>query len=330
MNDAADTESRSHGAYRAELVRQLWEYTTSAGLRPSLFEQTYQRNPHRPPVFRRGAWHHNLLLPPGKDAEKVREWLSRKPRHRWFRSMTSSQALAWSVFGSLTVLGRLGLLSNVPSGDAGEPLFPPEVLRGNECEVEFEVGFLGEPRPTSVDALLGGNAVPRVAVECKLSEPDVGTCSRPRLRPADPSYGEQHCTGHYSRQRGRRDRCALTTIGVQYWRHLPNLTSWPADKDAEDCPLRPTYQLARNVLAVCAKPDGSTDLQGGHCVLLFDRRNPAFNEGGRGYRAVASFSASLKKKRLLRLATWQDILVLLRGDARLHWLADGLTSKYGF
>lgn len=189
--------------------------------------------------------------------------------------------------------------------------------------------FLGEKRPTSVDAMLGGNAVPRVAVECKLSERDVGTCSRTQFRPADPRYRKQHCNGQYSRQRSREERCSLTEIGVKYWQYLPNLTFWSADKDAESCPLQTTYQPARDVLAVCAKPDGSTDLQGGHCVLLFDRRNPAFNDGGSGYKAVASFAGALKEKRLLRLATWQDILIL-RGDSRLRWLADGLSCKYGF
>jgi hypothetical protein len=326
VNDALTARSDSYGEYRAALVRRFWDYATTAGLRPDLFEQTYESNPHRPPVFRPSEWHRNLVLPPGNDGEEVLEYLQQRPPHRWFRSMTSSQALTWSVFGSLAALKKLDVLSDLIDPDAMAPVFPTEALRGNECQVEYEVDFLGEPRPTSVDVMLGDEAGPRVAVECKLSESDVGTCSRPRLGAADP----KHCNGKYCRQRGRTERCSLTELKVKYWLHLPNLTSWRADRDMATCPLRATYQLARNVLAVCARPDGSTDLQRGHCVLLVDERNPAFREGGRGCAAVVSFAASLREARLLRLVSWQDVLGRMRADPQLGWLTDGLRSKYGF
>ena len=51
--------------------------------------------------------------------------------------------------------------------------------------------YLGEPRPTSVDVMFDGKY--RVAVECKLSLPEVG--SRPRLGRSASSYESDHCDG---------------------------------------------------------------------------------------------------------------------------------------
>jgi hypothetical protein len=325
-NTPAGTRTISHGAYRAELVRRFWEYVKAEGLRGALFEQTHDKNPHRPPVFKPCEWHRNLVLPPGDDGKKAFALVQKRPHHRWFRSMTSSQALVWSVFGSLAALGKLGLLSDLASPDGSAPPFPPDTLRRDGCHVEYEVDYLGEPRPTSIDVMLGAEAGRRVAVECKLSETDVGTCSRPRLGPADASY----CNGQYRPPHGGGKGCALTEIRVRYWQHLARLTSWREDQDMDPCPLRPTYQLARNVLAVCAKPDGSTNLRGGHCVLLVDERNPAFREGGRGHDAAKSLAASLKEARMLRLTTWQNVIERLRADSQLDWLVDGLHRKYGF
>ena len=46
------------------------------------------------------------------------------------------------------------------------------------------------------------------------------------------------------------------------------------------CPLDGTYQLARNVLAACVRPDGTVDANGGHALVIYDDRNPAFLPGG--------------------------------------------------
>jgi hypothetical protein len=65
-------------------------------------------DPHRPPVFLAGHATSNLLLPP--DADLVSSVVKMVPvaaRHRWFRSMKSSQALTQSVFGALAATGHL-------------------------------------------------------------------------------------------------------------------------------------------------------------------------------------------------------------------------------
>ena len=41
--------------------------------------------------------------------------------------------------------------------------------------------------------------------------------------------------------------------------------------------MRTTYQLVRNVLAVCVRSEkDNRDFKNGHAVLLYDERNPAF------------------------------------------------------
>ena len=65
-----------------------------------------------------------------------------------------------------------------------------------ELEFEKEMQTLGEPSGTSIDVWFEGPY--RVAVECKLSEVNFGTCSRTRLKPHQASYATQHCDGSYT------------------------------------------------------------------------------------------------------------------------------------
>jgi hypothetical protein len=195
-----------------------------------------------------------------------------------------------------------------------------------QLELEYEVNYLEEPRPTSVDALFDGQY--RVAVECKLSESEVGSCSRPRLGPSDSNFESDHCDGTYTHQQGRRDRCALTERGIAYWRYIPKLLTWPADADMQPCPLRATYQLVRNILAACVRPNGDLD-PAGHAVLLYDARNPGFAKGGKGYLAWQAVRSALKNPVLLRCCTWQELVACLRRDVELNWLTEALRSKYG-
>ena len=189
----------------------------------------------------------------------------RNQRHQWFRSLKSSQALTQSVFRVIRAFGRLDLLQNV-SAECGRPAFI-EDHRGTTLDFEHEVRCLGEPRPTSIDVLLRGPQK-RVAIECKLTEQEFGRCSRPQLRPDDTTYSEQHCDGSYRVQRGRRERCALTEIGVQYWKHLPHLFAWAADRDHEPCPLESVYQLALNALAAALTLDAELDPATGHALVV--------------------------------------------------------------
>jgi Restriction Endonuclease associating with ARP len=194
-------------------------------------------DPHRPPVFLAEHATSNLLLPPDPDlASAVVKMVPVPARHRWFRSMKSSQALTQSVFGALAATGHLAVLGAL-TAECGRPAFTetPNLLN---MTLEQPVNWLGEPRPTSIDVCFESPRY-RIAVECKLSESLFGACSRPKLPRDDPS----HCDGTYTVQDGRRTRCALTEIGVQYWHHAPAVLHWNPDVDHVPCPLARTYQL---------------------------------------------------------------------------------------
>ena len=322
-------------AYQDRLRLGFWRYRDEqfAGA-DDLFDDEYQPGGMQPPVFKSEYAHRNVLVRPDAGQAEIDAVLAAIPdgvHHKWFRSMRSSQALAQSVFANLKYHNKLGLLADL-RGEDRLPIFPSGVVRPRlawdtpRLELEYQVNYLVEPRPTSVDALFDGQY--RVAVECKLSEAEVGACSRPGLGPADANYERDHCDGSYTHQRGRRDRCVLTERGIAYWRYIPKLFTWPADADLQPCPLRSTYQLVRNILAACVRPNGDLDLAA-HAVLLYDARNPGFAEGGKGYLACQAVRSALKNPVLLRRCTWQELVACLRRDAELNWLTEALRSKYG-
>jgi hypothetical protein len=105
-------------------------------------------------------------------------------RHKWFRSMTSSQALAQSIFGNLIVYDRLDYLNEI-TDDSGKQIFGADIARLNNFIMEKKVNLFNEPRPTSIDCFISGDY--QVAIECKLTEVEIGSCSRPRLRKSDPN-----------------------------------------------------------------------------------------------------------------------------------------------
>ncbi len=306
--------------YEACLVERLWRYRRDRfGGQDDLFDGHLSP---APPVFRHSEALRNVLTRPG-DGERAR-LLATLPRgawHYWLGSMKSSQALVWSLFANLAAAGRLSLLANLPD-DRGQPLFP-DVGRAR-LSLESEVDCLGEPRPTSLDALLDLGSY-HVAVEGKLTEREVGACSRPRLSRENPGY----CDGTYTRQLGRTSRCSLAEIGVAYWRHVPTLFHWSAWVDRRPCPLEHTYQLVRNVLAATVRADGRAESTRGHAVLLYDARNPEFGPGGAAWRSVEDVRAGLRDASLLRLGTWQQVAAAVAGDAEVRWLAEELGTKYG-
>lgn len=321
--------------YAEELRARFWRYREEqfAGA-ADLFDDQYQPGGGQPPVFKTEHARRNVLVRPDAGQDEIDTVWSAIPdgmHHKWFRSMSSSQALTQSVFANLVFHSKLGLLADL-RGEDHLPPFPSSVARPrylwetSTLELEHRVDYLGEPRPTSVDVMFHGKY--RVAVECKLSETAVGECSRPNLRPADSNFGSDHCDGTYTRQRSRRDRCALTERGIAYWQYIPKLFTWPTATDMKPCPLRATYQIVRNILAACVRPAGLLD-PAGHAVLLYDVRNPAFAEGGKGYQVWQAVRGALKNPVLLRRCTWQDLVACLRQDDGLNWLTEALRSKYG-
>ncbi|MBN2178248.1 MAG: hypothetical protein JW743_02310 [Deltaproteobacteria bacterium] len=283
----------------------------------------------RPPVFHKKFADNNVIFNPDSSPQEhalLLKEIPPKERHRWFRSMSSSQAVAQSILGNLKVHDRLRYLYEL-TDDTGLPLLGDARLYKENFHMEYTVDYLNEPRPTSLDGFISGDY--RVAIECKLMEPEVGTCSRPRLRKIDKNYEKDYCNGTYTYQKGRKTRCSLTEIGISYWKYIPDLFKWNGDVDQVPCPLRNNYQLVRNSLAACVRPDGSVLPEKGHVVLIYDERNPAFQKGGKGYTAFEDTKEALHEPQLLRKCSWQSIVNHLRNKNELSWLVDQLELKYG-
>ena len=277
----------------------------------------------RAPVLAKEFAAGNVLVPSqSTKATAIRATIPERRRHRWFRSLKSSQALTQSVFGALHAFDRLDLLQDVPA-ECGRPAFDGNT-RGWTLELEHELRGLGEPRPTSVDVLAKGPGR-QVAIECKLTEREFGTCSRPRLRPSDA----QHCDGSYTVQHHRRSRCTLTELGIRYWEHLPDLFDWQADRDHEPCPFGETYQLARNTLAATLTPHGRMNPRQGHVLVVYDARNPEFQGGGNSENQWKAVQAACRVPGLVRRLSWQRLMGALAHTRDLEYLVDEVARKYG-
>jgi hypothetical protein len=237
--------------------------------------------------------------------------------------MNSSQALAQSVFANLAVCGLLNSLAEIRD-DEGRSLLGKARIARNNFAMEVEVDWLGEPRPTSLDAYVSGGYP--LAVECKFAEAEMGACSRPKL----PRKNPECCDGSYSRQRGRKTRCSLTEIGVRYWDYVPSLFNWKSARDLSPCPLRNNYQLVRNVLAVATNPNQESLSKHGHVLLIYDNRNPAFQPDGKGLASYVETRATLREPNMLRKCSWQRLIQHLRDTGSLPWLTEQLAHKYGF
>lgn len=87
--------------------------------------------------------------------------------------------------------------------------------------------------------------------------------------------------------------------------------------------------MVRNILAACVRQDRGVSPSNGHAVLLYDERNPAFQEGGAGAEAFRVTREALRDAGLLRRCSWQRVVANLRNDPELLWLTERLQAKYG-
>lgn len=311
--------------YKADLNQRYWEYQKS---RFPIFERPYAQG-GRPPVFvTRESWR-NIIINPKASEREIDKLLALVPdgeRHKWFRSMNSSQALAQSILGNLAIYDALHYLSELKD-DEGLDLFGKAQISSDNFEMEYKIKYLGEPRSTSLDGYISGDY--RIAIECKFTEAEVGTCSRTRLKPTVSNYESEFCNGTYSIQRPRKERCSLTEIGVLYWQYVPSLFKWKDDGDLNPCPLNKYYQLVRNILAIGVKPDGTVSLNDGHVILIYDERNPAFQNDGDGLIAYMETQKALQEPTMLRKCSWQRIVQYMREKDLLPWLTENLALKYG-
>jgi hypothetical protein len=102
------------------MIQQFWDYAeTNVTDRADLLECN-DRNPKRPPIFRKNCVSNSILISPEADEESRKAivlTLAANERHRYFGSMRSSQALAQSVFGNLEVEEKLGLLEGLAADE---------------------------------------------------------------------------------------------------------------------------------------------------------------------------------------------------------------------
>ncbi len=279
----------------------------------------------RPPFLSTQYASRNVLVPSDETkADDIRAAIPCSQRHQKFCSLKSSQALSQSVFGALCAFSRLDLLENV-AAECGRPAFFDD-HRDWTLAFEYKVRSLKEPTPTSVDVLLCRPGR-RVAVECKFTEGEFGCCSRTsKNNYPDP---KKYCDGNYRVQGGRCHRCALTEIGIRYWDHLPRLFNWPSERDHEPCPFKGVYQLARNALAATITPEGELDPNGGHMLIVYDARNPAFQANGKAKAQWEDAVGASLHQGLLRRLSWQRLLDSLACVQDLAYLVNGLREKYG-
>jgi len=270
-----------------------------------------------PPVFHSRYKQKNVIYKSEME-ERINALIPKGQHHRWFRSMSSSQALTLSVFGNLILYDRLEILAGI-TGDDDKPLFTPIRSNTSDWQIEYSVNYLREPRPTSVDVFIENS--PRVAIECKLMEKEIGPCSSGR--------DKKECDGKYEVEYGKQYPCYKTSREITYWKYIPHLFNWSDDKDYNPCPLLDSYQLVRNILAACVTKDEKLDPNNGHAVLIYDARNPAFQKGGAGDKIFQKVKSDLKNPSLLRKCSWQVILEAIKSDAALQWLASALENKYG-
>lgn len=320
--------SPAYDLYLQEQARRFWSYRRAAFAGDDYLFEPGAEGGVRPPVFRPEHAARNLIVPPRADdvAASIVSAIPPAARHRHFASMRSSQALAQSVFGALSALGRLDVLAGIEAED-GYPAFFA-AADGFAMAFEQTVATLGElpGRETSVDVMLSGPA--RVAVEVKLAENGFGRCSRPDIKPEAANFTRDHCDGSYTRQRERATRCSLSERGIGYWRHVPQLFDWPAEVDHSPCPLDLTYQLARNVMAACVRADGAIETQRAHALLVYDAQNPAFRPGGVADAQWWVAVRALCHPRLLRRVSWQRVAARLAEVGGLHWQVRALEEKY--
>ncbi len=311
-------DRNNYNEYRNSLIRRYWSYQKKFfPNNMELFDRSYVTD-NRPPVFLKEKAENNVILNPDatKD-EKFKLYNLTKIRHRLFKSMNSSQALALSIMGNLAIYNHLELLKDI-TDDSGTFLFDRAKVSFENFFIEYNVKHLNERHSTSIDAFFDGKY--QIAIECKFTEEKVGVCSRPRY---------DICDGTYTHQLGRSKRCPLTEKNVKYWNNIPKLFNWQNDTDIIPCPLYKNYQLIRNILAACVRNDDNVKPKNGHSVLIYDERNPSFHKGGKIFNAIEETRQSLKYPNLLRTCSWQRITEALRDRDILTWLTEHLELKYG-
>jgi hypothetical protein len=192
----------------------------------------------------------------------------------------SSQAMAISVFGTLDNMlepcrtAVFDALAESIGLSAGGPWC---------VDFEYDVPYsvLGEPRPSQLDVRWKGRRA-LIAVESKFTESHGGCCSqtrRPRRRGEATPVPDvsSPCNGRYELQGASAQRtayrCALTSKGIKYWDHIPEVLGYSPSDDHDPCPFRGSnFQWMRNVVAAHAEASPES-LRAGFVLAYADSQN---------------------------------------------------------
>lgn len=266
-------------------------------------------------VFAKDCAEQNLFKP------ELGELLPENEHHKWFRSMTSSQALTVSVFGTLVQNGDLDLITGLKCDD-GEPLLSiwvsPKLTRFEYPVVNLETGR----RKTQIDFFISGGRS-RIAIECKLMEDKIGDCSESKDGKESKAF----------RQLPGCDACHRVRLnGARYWELLPQISDIKLEGPWCYCPLKEPYQIARNVMAAALDPDTGEFDGNGIALLLYDGNNPRFGKGGKADRIFSEFRSRLNNPSILRKASWQSFARSIKEQGKrpeYSQLLGYLSDKYG-
>jgi hypothetical protein len=266
----------------------------------------------------RDKWRMNMIL--SEVAEKIAELDAKHkeqgtpfPLHKYVHHGLSSQAMLFNLAGPL-VFGDLSPLARALESKGVQ--WPGE---GANAVFEYEdrdVFNEDSGQPTSVDLVIRAkDNHPRIFIECKLTEPDFGSCSL---------FTEGECTG----ANPSRDfsSCYLHFIGRLYWERMREhkLIGGPVERDAM-CVMANHYQFFRELL-VALHNDGKF-------VLLCDERSPTFFCRAHGEtRGLMPFLSSLltaNVRERVAVLTIQELISFIK-DSGQHdrWIGE-FETKYG-
>lgn len=83
---------------------------------------------------------------------------------------------------------------------------------------------------------------------------------------------------------------------------------------------------AAAVLAATVMSSGEV---GGHALIVYDARNPAFRVGGEADCQWEAAVGECLVPGLLRRVSWQRLLGFITSAPELTWLVNGVRGKYG-
>ena len=127
--------------FRTDLNQRYWQYQHTHFLDVQRFFEHPQGLYGRPPVFLPSESWRNVIINPNANQLEIDELLALVPigeRHKWFRSMNSSQALAQSIFGNLKIYDSMHYLSELKDDD-GLDLFGKAELSSDNLTLEHRV-----------------------------------------------------------------------------------------------------------------------------------------------------------------------------------------------